>query len=122
MKRIPSPPKGPIIPHTLIALFAYVMVVKVVHLYGMATLTFPEIEESTRDGSPMWTLVAVLTVIHVAFAVLLARIIIGRAGVPIGLRRGHVAGAVLGLVVVVTMQWSLVEGVQAVERIASQMR
>ena len=106
MKR-PSFTIGPIVHPTLLALFAYVLLVRIASLQFLVSLRFPTIDGPPVDRSPALALAAALTAINVGFALLLGHLAWEARRAPAGLRRAHVWGALVGLVVVGVLQFSV---------------
>ncbi|MDG1491337.1 MAG: hypothetical protein P8R43_05560 [Planctomycetota bacterium] len=105
-----QPRLAPVIPGPLLALIVYAVLVRVMSIYGLVTLSFPRIEGPPVDRTPGTALVVVMSVIHLGFAVILVGLFRKSRQAPAGVRRAHLAGCVLGAILLVLLQWSALSG------------
>ncbi len=105
-----QPRLAPVIPGPLLALIVYAVLVRVLSIYGLVTLSFPKVEGLPVDRAPATVLVVIMSVIHLGFAVVLVGLYRKSRSAPAGVRRAHLAGCMLGAVLIVLLQWGALSG------------
>jgi hypothetical protein len=109
---------------TVVATIAYVTLMVLFFLWTILTLRSPDVGMAPEHAVDLLgprvagvAFVDVLTAVNVIWLVVLLMDFFAARRAPAILRRGHVAGVVLGMVVVAVMQFALYELTQVAEQI-----
>ena len=105
-----QPQLAPIIPGPLLGLLVYAVLVRVISIYGLLTIKFPRVEAVPVDQTPGTVLMVLMTLIHFGFAVTLMGLFLRSRRAPVGVRRAHLAGCVLGGALLGLLQWAALSG------------